>query len=297
MNTFDFSRRSFDLLAPIYQESRPGYPKEVYDCVQSVKSFSAKSHILEIGSGTGIATKEIADRWHPLITALEPGRNLRDAANLYLAGYKNISMLGTSFEAYEGPDKKFDGIFSATAFHWIDPAVKYRKSFQLLADDGLLVVYWNYYGIPKGELGEEIERLSMEFGMRSNATSVRKAKIKERNEEIEKSGIFHSIRQGLYRRNFQYPAPKYLELLMTFSDLSLLPGIDTYRQKVGKLIETLGNGSIGLEVITEVEIAVKKGENNRCRLIDIGCTDTKSRGIRTNCEIRGCLEYPMPLDE
>ena len=161
MNQFDFNGKSFDKIAGIYKDVRPGYGSGVYTAVAAEKKFGKNSELLEIGCGTGIATKEIADFWGAGITALEPGENLI-AAKKNLCNYKNIKFVNKRFEDFES-DSLFDGIFCATAFHWLDPDVKYEKAASLLKDDGILAVYWNNFGIQDTEMQIAIDNLYAEY--------------------------------------------------------------------------------------------------------------------------------------
>jgi hypothetical protein len=56
----------------------------------------------------------------------------------------------------------FDAIFSATAFHWIDLSTKHKKCCEALNNDGLLVVYWNNYGIEDNEIQGIYIKMRME---------------------------------------------------------------------------------------------------------------------------------------
>jgi len=82
-------KKIFDIQAHTYNSVRPGYPKDVYDLVAKYKALGNSSKILEIGSGQGIATEEIANYWHPTIDAIEPGTNLVKILKSRMAEYKN----------------------------------------------------------------------------------------------------------------------------------------------------------------------------------------------------------------
>lgn len=261
MATFDFDRKSFDRIAPTYEESRPGYGAAVYDCIDSIRPYSPGSRILEVGAGSGIATREIAERWHPRITALEPGRSLGALARANLAAYENVEIVESTFEDYEGAAQRFDGIFSATAFHWIDPDIKYRKAFDLLTDDGLLVLYWNNYGIQDAALGRAVEELYAAYGMKTDSRSVYERQLENmtrRRNEIGDSGLFRVIKHALFRTVIPYSKRKYLGLLATFSDHSKekVPAIDSFYRDVGGLIDGC-NGVIEVTVTVNLEIARK----------------------------------------
>lgn len=261
VNDFDFDRASFDRIASIYEKSRPGYSKEVYDCIDSIKAYTEDSLILEVGAGSGIATKEIADRWNPEIIAMEPGSNLRLLAKARLKDYRKVKVVGSMFEDYEDGGLRFDGIFSATAFHWIDPEIKYKKAFNLLKDDGLLVLYWNNYGIGDEKLSRSIEDLYAKYEMKKDAGTARERQmenIKRRREEIENSGLFRVISHSVFRNEIPYSARKYENLLKTFSDHSKdkVPDIDSFFREVRRVLNE-HNGIIDVDIKVNLEIACK----------------------------------------
>ena len=261
MNSFDFDRESFDKIASTYKEARPEYNPEVYTCIESIKPYSKDSVLLEIGAGTGIATKEIADKWHSKIIAIEPGKNLREIAQSRLHDYSNVSFIKTTFENYTTDRMMFDGIFSATAFHWIDPDIKYKKAFNLLKNDGLLVLYWNNYGVQDEKVSESIQKLYMKYGMKADKQSVREQQaenIKKRKDEIEGSGLFHIVKHAIFENTIKYETGKYINLLKTFSDHSKekVPEIELFFQEISNVINS-NHGVIDLNIKINLEIAQK----------------------------------------
>ena len=133
---------SFNSAATIYDESRPSYPNEVIEWIIDKTKVSREEKLLEIGPGTGQATMKFAERGYK-IHCIEMGKNLADL--LVRKGEKyDITVDISSFENWE-PKGLFTTsfIFSATAFHWIDQKVKYRKCYDLLKENGYLVLLWN----------------------------------------------------------------------------------------------------------------------------------------------------------
>ena len=66
----DKRKISFDNIAKIYENARPGYPNEVYEEIEKHFTFGAYSKILEIGAGDGKATLEMYNRWNSHFTVL-----------------------------------------------------------------------------------------------------------------------------------------------------------------------------------------------------------------------------------
>jgi 16S rRNA A1518/A1519 N6-dimethyltransferase RsmA/KsgA/DIM1 with predicted DNA glycosylase/AP lyase activity len=107
----------FDTHSKIYNDVRPGYSNEIYETISKYKLFNKNTNILEIGSGNGIASREIYNKWQPKLTLIEPGGNLCNILKDRFDKNNDIKIYNTSFEEYTN-ETVFDAIFSATAFHW-----------------------------------------------------------------------------------------------------------------------------------------------------------------------------------
>jgi len=260
MNKFDFDNKTFDKVSDIYEEVRPGYGEDLYKHITAIKKYDDNSKILEIGCGTGIATKEIADFLQSKITAVEPGENLLAIARKRLGHYSNINFVNTKFEDFN-TEELFDGIFSATAFHWIDPDIKYRRAYSLLKNDGLLVLYWNNFRIKDEILQNNVEKIYNSYGMKvydKPVIEIQKDKIKQRMDEIKNSGFFRIKDHRLLYNVFEYNSDTYIKLLQTFSDHSKakLPEIDKLFHEIKQLI-VRNNNKVEVSVIVNLEIAEK----------------------------------------
>lgn len=135
---------NFDRLAAVYDAARPGYPPEAIIDVRSRCQLTPASRVLEIGCGTGQATRDIA----PIgcaIRCLEPGPELARLARRNLASLANVEVVVTTFEAADEASGTYDTVMSATAFHWIDPSVGFTKAASLLRPHGTLALLTNMH--------------------------------------------------------------------------------------------------------------------------------------------------------
>lgn len=257
---FQFSRKSFDAVSSEYTDARPDYDKRLFQSIETVRLFTRDSRILELGAGTGIATRQMAELWHPDITAVEPGEHLIAEARKRLAGYDDITFYNTTFESYDPGNVLFDAVVSATSFHWLDSDTKYRKSSALLRDRGVLIVFWNYYGRDESALSAIIDGLYQKYGMSQPGTDMRRLqqeKMESRSREIRESGYFNLIKEDFFTSRITYTAARYISLLKTFSDHSRVPHIHSFYDEVSAAIENCG-GTINVLITTQLEIAEKK---------------------------------------
>jgi SAM-dependent methyltransferase len=131
-------RALFDSVADIYDACRPGYPPDIVEFLFTTAALGAGSAILEVGCGTGQLTERLSRSGFNL-TAIDIGASMIAAAQRRLKG-SAVSFQVTSFEDVAAAEDSFDLIVSGTAFHWIDPEVKFRKSAQLLRPGGWLAL-------------------------------------------------------------------------------------------------------------------------------------------------------------
>lgn len=130
---------SFDRQADLYDLVRPSYPTALFDALSELTGLAAGARVLEIGAGTGIATRALAERGYT-ITAIEPGPAMAALAAHNLSSFPNVEVVVTSFEDWTHPAQPFDLVFSATAFHWLDRATRFARCAAALRHGGYLAI-------------------------------------------------------------------------------------------------------------------------------------------------------------
>lgn len=133
-----YQRTLFDGVARRYDVSRLGYPGHLIEFVVSTGALGAGSMVLEVGCGTGQLTERLACFGFNL-TAIDIGPSMIAAARRRLAG-SAVSFHVASFEDFATDGASLDLIVSGTAFHWVDPEVKFRKPARLLRPGGWLAL-------------------------------------------------------------------------------------------------------------------------------------------------------------
>ena len=129
----------FDEIAADYDRHRPLYPDRLIDRACQVAGISGGDAVLEIGCGSGQLTRALlARRLH--VTALEPGPSLIALARQNLAKAGEVEFVNARFEDAPLPRERFAAVFSASAFHWIDPEVSWQKTADVLAPGGTLAL-------------------------------------------------------------------------------------------------------------------------------------------------------------
>jgi ubiquinone/menaquinone biosynthesis C-methylase UbiE len=136
-------RGLFDRVAPLYEQTRPGYPRSLVEWVAATAGVTAGDPVLEIGCGTGQLTGRLA-RLGLDLTAIDISPSMVAAAQASAgeprAGERPARFWAGSFEELQAPDASVALIVSAAAFHWVDPEVRFRKAARLLRPGGWLAV-------------------------------------------------------------------------------------------------------------------------------------------------------------
>jgi SAM-dependent methyltransferase len=132
-------RLVFGEVAELYDRHRPAYPDVVIDDLVELAGLDAGSCVLEIGAGTGKATSMFAARGMRVL-AVEPSAEM--AAVARRAGGE-VQIEQSDFERWDPAGREFPLVFSAQAWHWVDPAVGFAKAARVLRPGGVLAAFWN----------------------------------------------------------------------------------------------------------------------------------------------------------
>ena len=237
--------QSFDGVADLYETYRPSYPAELIDEVIILSGIQPGGEILEVGSGTGKATRLFAQRGFSLL-CLEPGQNLIDVAKGQLNDYPQVRFERSRFEEWEANQRKFDLLISAQAFHWVPQEVRFVKAASALKPQGHIALFWNMYP------GDESVKRELDEIYRQYAPELVKENIlpeqliQERAASLQAEKQFEKVIVRSYPWAAQYKTEMYLGLLNTYSDhlrlpeqrrLALLGAIAELIEQHGGLIE------------------------------------------------------------
>jgi SAM-dependent methyltransferase len=133
-------RETFGEDAVLYDRMRPGYPSALFDDLAAAAGLVPGARVLEIGPGTGQATRPLLERGYR-VTAVELSPTMAEVLGERCASYGELLDIHVcSFEnfAHAAHAEPFTTIVAATAFHWVDPTVGLRKCAALLHPGGVL---------------------------------------------------------------------------------------------------------------------------------------------------------------
>ncbi|MFE2303927.1 class I SAM-dependent methyltransferase [Streptomyces sp. NPDC059445] len=129
--------RVFDEVPELYDRVRPGYPDELFADLAAVTGMEAGSSVLEVGCGTGHATRSLAALGCS-VTAVEPGTGMAALARRRLAalGDIDVGIETSTFEEWDDRGRRFDVLVAAASWHWVDPAIGWPRAYEVLRPGG-----------------------------------------------------------------------------------------------------------------------------------------------------------------
>ena len=245
-------RASFDAIPDIYDAGRPSYPDELYiDLLSRIDSPAGNApDVLEVGCGTGQASRSLLAHGC-LVTAVELGPRLAEKAKENLAVFGDqFRVIVGDFEQVALPSASFDLVASASAFHWIDPAVGFPKAIELLHPNGMLALWGmgEAHDDTRTAFADDVHIIYEELGIPQRAERRWKHPLGAPRgaAAIEDSGLFGPVEIHGYPCDITYTSERYLQLVASYSGFQTMP-VDvqeTIRERVGTLIDKRYGGSV-----------------------------------------------------
>jgi ubiquinone/menaquinone biosynthesis C-methylase UbiE len=147
----------FNEIAAAYDRNRPTYPDALVDDACQVARIGAGDRVLEIGCGSGQLTRSLLARGLR-VTAVEPGDQLIAIARENLNDAGDVEFVNARLEDMRLPRERYQAVFSASAIHWADPDLSWRKIADVLAPDGTLALI-QYFGLQQQPGADDQEQL------------------------------------------------------------------------------------------------------------------------------------------
>ena len=153
--------RSFGAVAQLYDKARPGYPADLFAHLGGLLSGS---RVLEVGAGTGKATAGLTALGLE-VTCLEPDPYMAAVlADRTVADGSQVRIEVATLDSYLGTET-YDGLFSAQAWHWTNPATRLDRAAALLRPGGILGIFWNHAELRQEPIFAAIQGIYDEFDL------------------------------------------------------------------------------------------------------------------------------------
>jgi SAM-dependent methyltransferase len=218
-------RTTFDTIAELYDEARPGYPEELIEDAIALSGVPPGGRILEVGCGPGQATLPFARRGYAMV-CVELGKNLAALAAEHCRPYPDVVIQNVSFEEWPLQSKAFDLVLSAQAFHWIPPEIGYPKAAASLKDSGSIALIWNHSPVADTPFRRAIRKVYDEKAPQLVEHLPDKKTLDDLNREIveivDASGLFGKVTVRNHPWSETYTAERHIKNISTYSPIRAL---------------------------------------------------------------------------
>lgn len=203
-----------------YAAGRVDYPDRLFEILTDRCGLAPGASVLEIGPGTGQATRKLLDAGAVRVVAIEPDRDL--AAYLGEWGEDRLEVQNRPFDAEVTADHSFDLIVAATSFHWLEVEASLREVRRLLKSGGAFAMWWNVFHEPGEDrlFGALFEGLARPPSMLSDQHYSLNAAA--RIADLAAAGLT-GVEHVMLERNIEMTPASLRALFATFSAVRQLP--------------------------------------------------------------------------
>ena len=155
--------RRFSTRVENYIKYRPSYPQALLDLLKRECGLNSQTIVADLGSGTGMLA-ELLLREAGRVYAVEPNREMREAAERLMESEARFTSLAASAEATTLEDQSVDLITAGQAFHWFEQTRARREFARILKPGGWVVLVWNDRLLDASPFLSDYESLLLTYG-------------------------------------------------------------------------------------------------------------------------------------
>ncbi len=216
-------RKTFGKVSKLYDNVRPEYPNEVIEKIIKIAQLKPESKILEVGCGSGKATLPFAKEGYE-INALDISNELISIAKEKTSDFPRTKYIISAFEQAHLPENYFDLVISATAFHWVDPKIGFKKAGKVLKSGGTLALFWNFHNHEELDFIPGIKEFYKKYYPSNYSPKKDRQKDEQYIKNTEKTKMFTKVKKIIFRRHLlKYSKEKYINLMKTWAWPKSLP--------------------------------------------------------------------------
>ncbi|MEM9623531.1 MAG: class I SAM-dependent methyltransferase [Pseudomonadota bacterium] len=139
-------RHAFGGNASGYHRSRPDYPAWVFDVLTREGVVGPRTATLEIGAGSGQATRKLIELGAAPLTLIEPDTRFASFLDEICAtAGPDCRVIYEALEEADLTDSAFDLVFLATSFHWLNPQTRVQNLAAATRPGGYVVLVWQVF--------------------------------------------------------------------------------------------------------------------------------------------------------
>lgn len=268
MTDLEANAARFDGLAEVYEASRPSPPVMLVDVLCRYAGVSRPDLVVDLGSGTGLATRLWIGRAGTVI-GIEPNEGMRyraEAAVVAIPGGADVIFRNGYADETGLRDGCADIVTCSQCLHWMEPQPTFAEVARILREDGVFAAVdadmTPSFGGPAEEALWTMRRRARALEEKLRLTDVRRWDKEGHLGRMAASGRFRFTRQFAMHHMEPGNGKRLLDLAHSFGGVAALLahgvaesdfGMDVLRREV----EAMGEEEVPFHWSYAVRIGVK----------------------------------------
>jgi ubiquinone/menaquinone biosynthesis C-methylase UbiE len=237
--------RSFELVADLYERSRPEYPPEAVAWLTDRLDLRRGRDVLDLGAGTGKLTGALVATGARVI-AVEPGDAMR---GILERSFPEVESLPGSAERIPLPDASVDAITIGQAFHWFRHDEAIPELHRVLRPGGGIALLWNSRD-QESPIQRAVSELIAPF------TPPGRQQARDSSRHLAASGLFSPVEERQFRFEQELDADGLVKRIASMSFVAA--AADDRRAALEHELRRLvasNEGTISFPYVTEVYVS------------------------------------------
>lgn len=230
MTDLEATAERFEGLAEVYEASRPQPPTVLVDLLCRYAGVDRPEMVVDLGSGTGLATRLWIGRARTII-GIEPSGDMRRRAEKTTAGMPGgenvIFRNGYADETGLRPGCA-DIVLCSQCLHWLSPQPTFAEASRILREDGVFAAVdadmTPAFGGPAEEAFWDMRRRARALEDRLRLSTIKRWDKAGHLGRMAASGRFRYTRQVAMHQVEPGSGQRLLELAMSFGGVAALLG-------------------------------------------------------------------------
>lgn len=242
MNKSTLKHGHYSSLAESYSQFRPDYADSVLTTLLSlVDKPISEIDAVDVGAGTGIWTRMLADKNLHSVTAIEPNEEMRcfgiNDSEQYKINWQDGSGENTGLD-----DECCDFVSMASSFHWVDFDKGTKEFHRILRPKGRFAALWNPRLLEDSPLLLEIEEHLNSLKSDLKRVSSGRSGITDRlTEMLNTSPYFDDVQYVEGRHIISFSTEQYIGVWRSVNDIQVQLGQKKFQEFLDYLAERLAD--------------------------------------------------------
>lgn len=234
----------FSTLATHYAKYRPGYSKSVLSAILGIVDKPVEEiDFVDVGAGTGIWTRLVAQQNCKSVIAIEPNEAMR-SEGINCNGNLKIHWQAGSAEITHLPDNCADLVSMASSFHWAEFDIAMNEFHRILKPNGHFVALWNPRFLDESPLLLDIENYITTLQPNIKRVSSGKSKhVDELAKRMEKCSLFKDLIYIEGKHTVTLNKEDYIGVWKSVNDIRAQLGEEKFNQFLNYVSEKLSSYS------------------------------------------------------